>query len=137
VLIGSFMFALAKSARADRNLVDLDLIGALTALAKSYDTRVNAGLYYDPPLTSGIQQSIIAELEAHLKEYRDAEQARFGVSRLRDSDVLKALVVLVRIGHSRTSGRPKSRSFVDFVLEEMSENPTAAPGETRSGLIVP
>ena len=137
VLIGSFMFALAKSARADRNLVDLDLIGALTALAKSYDTRVNAGLYYDPPLTSGIQQSIIAELEAHLKEYRDAEQARFGVSRLRDSDVLKALVVLVRIGHSRTSGRPKSRSFVDFVLEEMSENPTAPPGETRSGLIVP
>jgi hypothetical protein len=137
VLIGSFIFALAKSARADRNLVDLDLIGALTALTKSYDTRVNTGLYYEPPLTSASQQSIIAELQAHLKEYRDAEQSRFGISQLRDSDVLKALVVLVRIGHSRTSGRPKSRSFVDFVLQEMSENLTAAPGETQSGLIVP
>lgn len=137
VLIGSFMFALAKSVRADRNLVDQDLIGALTALAKSYDTRVNAGLYYEPPLTSVSQQSIIAELQARLKEYREAEQARLGVSQLRDSDALKALVVLVRIAHSRTSGRPKSRSFVDFLLQEMSEGPTAAPGETRSGLIVP
>jgi hypothetical protein len=137
ILIGSFMFSLAKSARADRNLVDVDVIGALTALAKSYDTRVNAGLYYEPPLTSVGQQSIITELQAHLKEYREAEQARFSVSQLRDSDVLKALVVLVRIAHSRTSGRPKSRSFLDFVRQEMPENPTAAAGEARSGLIVP
>jgi hypothetical protein len=136
-LIGSFMLALAKSVRADRSVVDLDLIGALTALAKSYDTRVNSGLYYEPPLTSVIQHSIAAEIQANLKGYREAEQAHLGASQLRDSDVLKALVVLLRIAHSRTSGRPKSRSFVDFVLQQWSEKTTAAPGEVRSGLIVP
>jgi hypothetical protein len=136
-LIGSFMLAMAKSVRADRSVVDLDLINALTALARSYDTRVNSGLYYEPPLTNLIQHSIAAEIQAHLKEYRDAEQARLGASRLRDSDVLKALVVLVRIAHSRTSGRPKSRAFVDFVQQQGSEKTTTAPGEVRSGLIVP
>jgi hypothetical protein len=136
VLIGSLMLALAKSARADRTIVDVDLIAALTAMARSYDTRVNSGLYYEPPLTSVSQQSIAAEIQANLTEYREAEQARLGAS-LRDSDILKALVLLLRIAHSRTSGRPKSRSFVDFVLEQWSELTPAAPGEVRSGLIVP
>jgi hypothetical protein len=137
VLIATLMLALAKSVRANRSIVDLDLIGAFTALAKSYDTRINSGLYYEPPLTNVVQQSIAAEIQANLKEYREAEQARLGASQLRDSDILKALVVLLRIAHSRTSGRPKSRSFVDFVLEQWSEKPTADPGEVRSGLIVP
>jgi hypothetical protein len=136
-LIASCMLALAKSVRADRSIVDLDVIGALTALARSYDTRVNSGLYYEPPLTNVIQHSIAAEVQANLKGYREAEQAHLGASQLRDSDVLKALVVLLRIAHSRTSGRPKSRSFVDFVLQQWSEKATAAPGEVRSGLIVP
>ena len=136
-LIGSFMLALAKSARADRSVVDIDLITALTALARSYDTRVNSGLYYEPPLTSVMQQSIAAEIQANLKKYREAEQAHLGASQLRDSDVLKALVVLVRIAHSRTSGRPKSRSFADFLQQQWSEKTAAAPGEVRSGLIVP
>jgi hypothetical protein len=137
VLIASLMLALAKSVRSDRNIVDLDLIGAVTALAKSYDTRVNSGLYYEPPLTSVPPQAIAAEIQASLKEYRDAEQARLGASSLRDSDILKGLVVLLRIAYSRTSGRPKSRSFVDFVLEQWSEKPTANAGEVPSGLIVP
>jgi hypothetical protein len=137
LLIGGLMFALAKRVRADRSAVDPDLIGALTALTRSYDTRVKAGLYYQPPLASPTQQAIAAEFEANLKEYREAEQARLGASELRDSDVLKALVFLLRMALSRTSGRPKSRSFVDFLLEQFAEKTIVAPGEVRSGLIVP
>ena len=51
-----------------------------------------------------------------LKEYREAEQKHIGYSRLRESDVLRAFVFLLRIGYARTSGRPKSRAFVDFIL---------------------
>ncbi len=135
-LIGGVMVALAKSLR-HRSTFDPDLIGALTALTRSYDTRVNTGLYYEPPLVNASQQSIAAELQAHLKEYRGRDEARLGAVRWRDSDVLKALVVVLRMAQSRTSGRPQSRSFVDFLLQQFSEKTIVAPGEVPSGLIVP
>lgn len=136
-LIGGLMLGLAKSMRTNRHVFDPDLIAALTALARSYDTRVNAGLYYEPPLVNASQHSIVAELQSHLKEYREADEARLGALRWRDGDVLKALVVLLRMAQTRTSGRPKSRSFVDFLLQQFSEKVIVAPGEVPSGLIVP
>jgi len=74
-----------------------------------------------------------------LKEYRDAEQKQLGYSTLRDSDVLKALVFLVRLGHGRTSGRPKSRAFIDFLLAQFPERQSAVvtPQEAASRIIVP
>ena len=60
-------------------------------------------------------------------------------TRLRDADILRALVFLVRMATGRTSGRPKSRAFVDFLFAQFPERPTglAAPEETASRLIVP
>jgi hypothetical protein len=61
-----------------------------------------------------------------------------GYSRLRESDVLKALVFLLRMGYARTSGRPKARAFVDFVVAQFPEQPViAAPEEAGSRIIVP
>ena len=56
-----------------------------------------------------------------VKEYREAEQKHVGYAQLRDSEVLRALVFLVRMAHGRTSGRPKSRAFVDFLLAQFPE----------------
>ena len=52
------------------------------------------------------------EVENMIKQYREAEQKHMGYSSLRESEVLKALVFLLRLAHGRTSGRPKSRAFV-------------------------
>ena len=73
-----------------------------------------------------------------VKEYREAEQKHLGYSRLRDSDVLRALVFLVRLGSMRTSGRPKSRAFLEFVYGQFPEQEStiAAAGEV-SRIIVP
>jgi hypothetical protein len=136
-LVVGLTFALAKSARKDRTIVDSDLIGAMTSLARSYDTLINAGLHYEPPMTSISQQAIAAELENTVKEYREAEQKHLGYSRLRDSEVLKGLVFLVRMGQARTSGRPKSRAFLDFVYQQFPEKAIASPDEVGSRLIVP
>jgi hypothetical protein len=136
-LVVGLTFALAKSARKDRTIVDSDLIGAMTSLAKSYDTLINAGLHYEPPMTSISQQAIAAELENTVKEYREAEQKHLGYSRLRDSEVLKGLVFLVRMGQARTSGRPKSRAFLDFAFQQFPEKAIASPDEVGSRLIVP
>ena len=109
-------YALVKAAQTDRSLNDRDLIAALSAMCTSYERLVNSGLHYEQPLTSTTQQAAAAQVEEMLKQYREAEQKQAGYSTLRDSDVLKALVFLVRLGHGRTSGRPKSRAFIDFLL---------------------
>ena len=130
-LIMGLTFALAKSVRADRNLKDTDLIAAVTSLAKSYETLVNSGLHYETPIPSVAQQAVAAEVQNMLKEFREAEQKHMGYVQLRDSEVLRALVFLVRMAHGRTSGRPKSRAFVDFLLAQFPEKPggIAAPSK--------
>jgi hypothetical protein len=58
---------------------------------------------------------------------------------LRDGDVLKALVFLLRLAHGRTSGRPKSRAFIDFLSAQFPEKEPAVVGPQSAGsrIIVP
>ena len=131
-LIMGLSFALAKSAHANRMLNDRDLIAALTSLAKSYETLVNSGLVYETPTTNVAHQAVAAEVQNMVKEYREAEQKHTGVTRLRDSEVLRALVFLVRMAHGRTSGRPRSRAFIDFLFSQFPEKTgVVAPEEVR------
>ncbi len=138
-LLMGLTFALAKAARADRSLHDQDLIGALAALTASYERLANSGLHYEQPLTSDAQRRIANEVETMLKEYREAEEKHMGYSSLRNSDVLKALVFLVRLAHGRTSGRPKSRAFLEFLLGQFPEKKSAVvtAEEAGSRIILP
>jgi hypothetical protein len=138
-LLMGLSYALAKAARADRILVDQDLIATLSMLATSYQRRVNSGLHYEQPLTSESQRKAAAEIETMIKEYRDAEQKHMGYSTLRESDVLKALVFLLRLAHGRTSGRPKSRALVEFLFAQFPEKDSSllTPQEPASRIIVP
>ncbi len=137
-LLMGLTFALAKSARSDRNLHDQDLIAVLSILAMSYERRVNSGLHYEQPFTGESQRRVAGEIETMVKEYREAEQQHTGFSTLRDSDVLKALVFLVRLAHGRTSGRPKARAFVEFLFAQFPEkqSPVVAQ-EAGSRIILP
>jgi hypothetical protein len=138
-LLVGLSFAIAKSARSDRALTDPELISALTSMAKTCDTLVNSGLHYETPVAGTSQQAVTAEVQRILKEYRETEEKNLGYSRLRDSEVLKGLVFLIRMGHARTSGRPKSRAFIEFVSSQFPENQSviATPEDAASRLIVP
>ncbi len=138
-LLMGLTFALAKAARADRNMNDRDLIAGLSALTNRYERLVNSGLHYEQPLTSDSQRRVATEVESMLKEYREAEQKHLGYSTVRESDVLKALVFLVRLAHGRTSGRPKSRAFIDFLFAQFPEKESAVltPQEAGSRIILP
>jgi len=138
-LLMGLTYALAKAARADRSLHDRDLIAALTVLATSYERRIKSGLYYEQPLSSDSQRRAESEVETMIKEYREAEQKHMGHSSLRESDVLTALVFLLRLAHGRTSGRPKSRAFVDFLFAQFPEKESAVvtPQEAGSRIIMP
>jgi hypothetical protein len=138
-LLMGLTFALAKAARSDVQLHDQDLIRALTALAESYERRANSGLVYEQPVTGDAQRRVAAEVETMVKEYREAEQKHVGYSTLRDSEILKALVFLVRLAHGRTSGRPKSRAFIEFLFAQFPEKESAvvSPQEAGSRIVLP
>ena len=138
-LIMGLTYSLFKATRAERSMNDRDLIAGLTSLARSYERLVNSGLHYDEPAQGAAQQIVAGEIQTMVKEYREAELKHTGYSRLRDSDVLKTLVFLLRMAHGRTSGRPKSRAFVDFLSSQFPEKQSviAGPQDAGSRIIVP
>jgi hypothetical protein len=137
-LVIALGYALAKFARKEPSLNDRDLVAGLTALTKSYETRINSGLHYEWPTASLSQRTAATEVQTAVEEFCEAEQKHLG-SRLTDSDVLRALVFLVRTVHSRTSGRPKSRAFRDLLLARFAGSKPAilAPDEAGKGIVLP
>jgi hypothetical protein len=145
-LIMGFGFALAKSARsladrslADRALMDKDLIAAVSSMAKKYLTLVNSSLVYEEATTNVSNLVVMREIETMIGEFRAAEVQHAGQTRLRDSDVLKALVFILRMGLGRTSGRPKSRGFVDFLFAQFPESPSvmSEAGQSGTQIVIP
>lgn len=138
-LLMGLSYALVKAAQADRSLNDQDFISALTAMCTSHERLVNSGLHYEQPLTSRAQHAIAAQVEEMMKQYREAEQKQLGYSSLRDVDVLRGLVFLLRLAHGRTSGRGKSRAFMDFLRGQFpeKESPVIAANDAGSRIIVP
>jgi hypothetical protein len=138
-LLMGLSFALAKGARSDPTMHDRDLIAALSALCTNYERLVSSGLHYEQPLTNIAEQTIASEVESMLQQYRELEQKHAGYSSLRDSDVLRALVFLLRMAYGRSSGRPKSRAFMDFLAAQFPERESAwvASAETGSRIIMP
>jgi hypothetical protein len=138
-LILGLSFALTQAAMADRALTDSDLISALSALAKSYETLVHSGLHYETPLPALRQQAVLGEIQKMVREYRETEQKHMGFVRLRDPEILRALVFLVRMAYTRTSGRPKSRAFVDFLMQQFpaQQGATTDPAKSGVSLILP
>ncbi len=138
-LLMGLSYALANAAQSDRSLNDGDLIAALSAMCTGRERLLTSGLHYEQPLTNSAHLAVAAQVEEMLKQFREAEQKHMGYSHLRDADVLKALVFLVRLGIGRTSGRPKSRAFIDFLFQQFPQKePTllAAP-DAGSRIIVP
>jgi hypothetical protein len=138
-LLMGLSYALAKAAQANRSLNDRDLIAALSAMCTNRERLVNSGLHYEQPLASASQHAVVTQVEEMGKQFREVEQKQLGYSTLRDSDMLKALVFLVRLGLAHTSGRPKSRAFIDFLIAQFPEKQSTVvtPQEAVSRIIVP
>lgn len=137
-IILGLSYSLARTAYSDRGIHDSDLIAALTALARSYETLANSGLVYEMPTTNLAHQAVAVDIQKMVKEYREAEQKHLGYTRLRDSDVLRALVFLLRMAVARTSGRPRSRAFMNFLFRQFPEQTSAiAAASEESRIIVP
>ncbi len=137
-LLAGMLFAVARWARAERALNDRDAIGALHGLARRFQTLADSGLHAPASGLGGAQQALAAQLEELVTEYRRTEEKHAGYSTLRDRQVFEALVFLLRMAHVRTSGRPRSRAFLDLVFEKFPEEESSliATGGSGTGSIV-
>lgn len=137
--IAGILQALATRTRADRDLRDRDLIGAFTQMARTYKTLANSGLLYQQAVPNPVQQGIIAILEQLIEEFRKVEQQHRGYTVLKDSDVLSALVFVLRLADVYTSGRPLSRGFIDSLRHRFAEPDAAlvSGSEPASRIILP
>ena len=86
-LMGGMSFAIVLAARRDPASRDRDVIQALTAMAKTYETQVSSGLIYEQPTTSPMQHAIAAEISKMLQEFRKTEEQNRGYSTLKDGEV--------------------------------------------------
>ena len=138
-LIAGLLQTLLRISAADRKLKDREIIAALTTMARSYQTLVASGLVYQETLANPAQLAIIDTLRRSVEEYRQVQQQHLGYTPLRDSDVLKALVFMIRLAHLHTSGRPLSCAFIDSLHERF---PAPGPAgdmaaQTGSRIILP
>jgi len=137
-LLAGTLFAVARWARADRTLNDRDAMGALHALARRYQTLADSGLHSPASGVGSAQQALAAQIEELVTEYRRTEEKHLGYPTLRDRQVFEALVFLLRMAHVRSSGRPRSRAFLDLVFEKFpeKESPVIASGAGGTSSIV-
>lgn len=138
-VISGVLQTIGKLSRRDRSLNDREVIAALVNLAKSYQTLVGSGLIYEQVPPSLAQQALIEAVRRLLQEFRELEREHLGHTTLKDADVLKVLVLALRLAHIHTSGRPRSRAFLDFLHDRFAEalSSIAAADEPGSRIIMP
>ena len=138
-VISGILQTIGELACSDRSLNDREVIAALVNLAKSYKTLLDSGLVYEQVPASLPQQALIEAIRQLLQEFRELEREHLGYTTLKDADVLKLLVLTLRLAHLHTSGRPRSRGFLDFLHERFPENQSSlvAADEASSRIIMP
>jgi len=138
-LLAGVLFAVAHWARSDRTLNDRDAIAALHAMARRYQMLSDSGLHAPATGIGPAQQALAARIEELVTEYRRTEEKHLGYPTLRDRNIFEALVFLLRMAHVRTSGRPRSRAFLDLVFEKFpdtAESSVITSGTGGKGSIV-
>lgn len=133
-----FIAALAlffcRFAGEQKDVRDADLLAALDALARGYQT-LESGLYYEQPPDAPAARALYAAARDFLEQYSQQHQQERGSS-FRPNEVLRALVFLRRLGQRESNGRPLTRIFLNFLRAQL---PAEAQATTPSAppLIVP
>jgi hypothetical protein len=113
-LVNGVSLAILEHAAGEPALVDADLFLALSALAETYRT-LGAGLYYENPPPGAMPHALYSVVAKYLQEWKEKGAAEARVAPASDSEVFRLLVFLVRFGHTRSNGRPRTRGFIDFL----------------------
>ena len=138
-LIAGLLYGIAQLAWRQKDWTDQEFLRALTAITRATVTRAGSGLIIGDNSPNPMQQALQEEIDKIIAQYRNLEEQHLGYFQLKDSDVLRALVFMVRMGHSRTNGRRKSRAFLDSIRAQFPAQvaPAGVAPAANSSLIIP
>ena len=108
--------------------VDSDVREALESLIRTYRT-LQSGLYYESRPNNLVAAAIHQKIQDAIQELRK-ELSEKGATAIRDAEILGVLVFLERVGLHQLNGRPKGRSFIDYMRGHFpmkEERPAIAP----------
>jgi len=122
--------AVLKFAREYRELNDADVVAAVTALAEGYRT-LASGIYYEKPPQAPLPQALYVAVGNFLNEAKAQHAERSGFSSVKDGDVLRMLVFVLRLARLHTNGRSRSRAFLDFLRAQFPSTPETVADAPR------
>ncbi|MGC1107308.1 MAG: hypothetical protein WA876_12290 [Candidatus Acidiferrales bacterium] len=107
---------------------DPEILGALRALAEAYRT-LESGIYFERPPDAPMPRALYEHLGKALQDWKKQESQQSGFTTLKDSEIFRLLVFILRAGTRETSDRPKARAFLDFLYAQFPAAPAAAERE--------
>ncbi len=132
-VVSGLAYTILKFAAGQASLVDADAQAALAALAETYRT-LGSGIYYEKPPEAPLPQGLYHELGNFIQQFKQQDAERAGFTGLKDVEVFYLLVFLLRVGRSRTNGRPRARRFLEFLRAQF---PPSAVEREAPRIIVP
>jgi len=108
---------LLVNAAVEAGLIDYDVREALDALTRTYRT-LESGLYYESKPANPLAARLSADLRDKIEDFQKRVTESAGMTKIRDSDVLRVLVFLQRIEFTINNGRKKGRAFIDTMQQK-------------------
>jgi hypothetical protein len=108
------IYSLLQASLRISGAVDTDVLAALDALVKTHKT-MESGLVYETFSGNTIAAGIQRSFSASLADYQKLRQEREALTPVRNSEILKTLVFLHRVGQQNQNGRPRGRMYLDLL----------------------
>jgi hypothetical protein len=135
--IGQLSVRMLRRYLEDPRITDNDLRAALDKLIQTYQTR-QSGIYYDSVPEDALAAGVFREVRSFFEEIEKKSHQEGtiapGFTAIKDGDVIRALVFLVRLATVHDNHRPRGRAFLSFLRQTF---PEAAAVKEESRLIIP
>lgn len=115
----------------NKELNDSVVCTTLEGLAETYRT-LGAGIYYERPPDSPLARALYGQIAESIQNFRKQAPEHQGLpSPLKEDEIFRVLVFLLRVGKQETNGRPRSRSFLGFLNSQFPLPASAAKEASR------
>jgi hypothetical protein len=112
------VYALVQAALRTSGALDSDVLAALEALIQTHRT-LESGLVYETRAENMVAAAVQSAFAASLADYQKLRAEREALCPVRNSEILKVLVFLHRMGQQHQNGRPRGRMYLDL-LQQMT-----------------
>ena len=129
-VLSGFVVTVLVYARDHRSLNDADVFVAVQALAETFRTLVS-GIYYEKPPEYPVAAGLYAALAKFIEDEKKREAERPEFPALKNEQFFHLLVLFLRLCRLRSNGRPRTRSFIEFLRVQFPLETGATKEESR------